>query len=116
VANADPLTVTWTVFPTNLLVAFPSGIPGLLDDGEDDEPLQAENSVASVAQDATWQAPSQKRRREMGVSVLDIALILVGSRTSGGKIEAALKLAGFWISENLTVPADYDLGVSVVIS
>src|SRR4029077_7318184 len=63
VANADPLTVTWTVFPTNLLVAVPSGTPGLLVDGEDDEPLQAENKVASVAQDATWQAPSQKRRR-----------------------------------------------------
>jgi hypothetical protein len=79
VANADPLTVTWTVFPTNLLVAFPSGIPGLpVDDGEDDEPLQAENSVASVAHDATWQAPSQKRRREIEVSVSDIALILGG--------------------------------------
>jgi hypothetical protein len=43
-----------------------------------DDPLQAENSVARVAQDATWQAPSQKRRREIELSVSDIALILMG--------------------------------------
>jgi hypothetical protein len=73
VASADPLTVTWTVFPTNLLAAFPSGTPGLLGaDGEDDEPLHAENKVASAAHDATWQASPQKRRREIGVSVSDI--------------------------------------------
>jgi hypothetical protein len=55
----------------------------LLDDGEDDEPLQAEKSVASVAQDATWQAPSQKRRREIDVSVSEIALVLIGLGPAG---------------------------------
>jgi hypothetical protein len=40
-------------------------------------PPQAENNVASVPQEATWQAPAQNRRRETGVFVCDIAMILV---------------------------------------
>jgi hypothetical protein len=75
--------VTWTLLPTNCPALLPSGdaAPPLGD--VDDEPLQAENSVASVAQDATWQAPSQKRRREIDVSVPDIALILIGLGSAG---------------------------------
>jgi hypothetical protein len=37
-----------------------------------DDPPQAENSVANVAPEATWQAPAQNRRRETGVFVSDI--------------------------------------------
>jgi hypothetical protein len=40
------------------------------DAGED--PPQAENNVASVALEATWQAPAQNRRRETGALVSDI--------------------------------------------
>jgi hypothetical protein len=36
--------------------------------GDDDPAPQAVNSVASVTPDATWQAPPQKRRREMQLS------------------------------------------------
>jgi hypothetical protein len=38
-----------------------------------ESPLHAENSVASVALDATWHAFSQNRRRETDVFVADIA-------------------------------------------
>jgi hypothetical protein len=46
------------------------------DVGDDDPPPQAENSVASVAPEAAWQAPAQNRRRET-MFVSDIAEILV---------------------------------------
>jgi hypothetical protein len=59
------------------------------DVGDDDPPPQAENSVASVAPEATWQAPAQNRRRETGVFVSDIAVILVraasATRGPGGQ-------------------------------
>jgi len=42
-----------------------------------DPPPHAVTSVASVAPDAIWQAPVQNCRREMGVYVSDIALVLV---------------------------------------
>jgi hypothetical protein len=48
------------------------------DDGDDDPAPQAVNSVASVTPDATWQAPPQNCRREMGEYKSDIALILIG--------------------------------------
>jgi hypothetical protein len=44
-----------------------------------DPSSQAENSVASVAQEAIWQASAQNRRRETGVFVSDIAVILVSA-------------------------------------
>ena len=43
-----------------------------LGDVGDDPPPQAENSVASVAPEATWQAPAQNRRRENDPFVSDI--------------------------------------------
>jgi hypothetical protein len=46
--------------------------------GDDDPPPHAENNVASVAPEATWQAPAQKSRRETDLFVSDIAVILVG--------------------------------------
>jgi hypothetical protein len=42
-------------------------LPG--DDGDEELLPQAVNSVASVAAEATWQAPPQNRRREISVSV-----------------------------------------------
>src|SRR5580765_1253642 len=76
-ANAEPATVTWTLLFANWPALLPSGdaAPPL---GDVDDELHAENSVASVAHDATWQAPSQNRRREIDVSVSEIALILIG--------------------------------------
>jgi hypothetical protein len=70
------------------------------DVGDDDPPPQAENNVASVAPEAAWQAPAQKRRRETAVFfVSDIAEI---PREAGescprawGKIEATRQLCGF---------------------
>jgi len=47
-----------------------------------DESSQAENSVASVAQEAIWQASAQKRRRETGVVVSDMAVILVSAASA----------------------------------
>jgi hypothetical protein len=44
-----------------------------------DPPSQAENSVASVAQEAIWQASAQNRRRETGVVVSDMSVILVSA-------------------------------------
>jgi hypothetical protein len=41
--------------------------------GDVGDPPQAENTVASVAQEATWQASAQNRRRETGACVSDIA-------------------------------------------
>jgi hypothetical protein len=43
--------------------------------GDVGDPPQAENTVARVAQEATWQASAQNRRRETGVFVSDIAVI-----------------------------------------
>ena len=45
--------------------------------GDVGDPPQPENNVASVAPDATWQAPAQNRRRETFVSVSDIVVTLV---------------------------------------
>jgi hypothetical protein len=49
------------------------------DVGDDDASSQAENSVASVAQEAIWQASAQNRRRETGVVVSDMSVILVSA-------------------------------------
>ena len=69
------------------------------DVGDDDPPPQAENSVASVAPEAAWQAPAQNRRRETAVFVSDIAEILVGWAVLpegwSGKIKATRKRPGF---------------------
>jgi hypothetical protein len=51
--------------------------PPLGDVGDDDPPPHAEARVASVAQEATWQASVQNRRRETDVFVFDIGVILV---------------------------------------
>src|SRR5262245_48790475 len=73
VASADPLTLTWTAEPANRpdsTSSFETGpLPGAVGEVGDvgDDPSQAETSVASVAQDASWQAPAQNRRRETGV-------------------------------------------------
>lgn len=70
----------------------------LLGDVGDDSPLQPENSVASAAPEAAWQAPAQNRRRETGTFVSDIAVILVETGQSCppgvGKIEATRERAG----------------------
>jgi hypothetical protein len=43
------------------------------DDDDDELPLQAVNSVASVTQEAAWQAPLQNCRREIEICESDIA-------------------------------------------
>jgi hypothetical protein len=52
------------------------------DVGDDDPSSQAENSVASVAQEAIWQASAQNRRRETGVVVSDMSVILVSAASA----------------------------------
>ena len=54
-----------------------------LGDVGDDDPPQVENSMASVAPEAAWQAPAQNSRRETGVCVSDIAVILVRGASAG---------------------------------
>ena len=71
-----------------------------LGDVGDEPPPQAVTRVASVAPEAIWQAPVQNCRREMGVYVSDIALILVRAFSAAlehqaGKIEATRKWADF---------------------
>ena len=95
-ATADPLTWTWTPVPVNRPALTPSMVAMPLGDvGEDDAPPQAENSVANVAPDATWQAPAQNRRRETGASVSDIAVRLMGGGNVGRNTGATRKTAGF---------------------
>ena len=57
--------------------------------GDVGDPPQAENSVASVAPEATWQAPAQNWRRETGAFVSDIAIFMTDSPVAGGNIRAA---------------------------
>ena len=79
-ASGDPAAVTSTVEPVNRPVNTPSFDPMPLGEVGDDGPSsQAANSVASVAQEAIWQASAQNRRRETGVFVSDIAVILVSA-------------------------------------
>jgi hypothetical protein len=56
------------------------------DVGEDDPSSQAENSVASVAQEAIWQASAQNRRRETGVVVSDMSVILVSAASAARRV------------------------------
>jgi len=58
--------------------------------GDVGDPPQGENSVASVAADATWQAPAQNRRRETFVSVSDIVVTLVRVADAGSAIPRPL--------------------------
>src|SRR5258706_5588143 len=60
-ATADPATVTCTPEPVNRPERTPSVEAMPL--GDVGDPPQAEDTVASVAQEATWQAPAQNRRR-----------------------------------------------------
>src|SRR5687767_3789796 len=67
--NVDPAVAIWTTEPpvvnrparTGSVDATPLG-----DVGDDDASPQAEASVASVAQEASWHASAQKSRRETG--------------------------------------------------
>jgi hypothetical protein len=77
-ANGDPAAVTCTAAPVNRPDSTPSLDPMPLGD-VGDPPSQAENSVASVAQEAIWQASAQNRRRETGVVVSDMSVILVSA-------------------------------------
>jgi hypothetical protein len=54
--------------------------------GDDDPSSQAENSVAIVAQDAIWQASVQNRRRDTGVVVSDMAVILVSAGSAARRM------------------------------
>ena len=108
-ANADPAAVTCTTDPVNRPDRTPSLEPMPLGDvGDDVPPAQAENSVASVAPEATWQAPAQNRRRETGAFVSDIAMILVraaiAARGSGGQNRGHSKTTDFPESE---VPGEF---------
>src|SRR6266545_1579189 len=87
-ANADPATETCTPEPVNRPDRTPSIEAMPL--GDVGDPPQAENSVASVAPDATWQAPAQNRRRETFVSVSDIVVTLVRVADAGSAIPRPL--------------------------
>ena len=82
-------------------------------------PPQAENSVASVAPEATWQAPAQNRRRETGAFVSDIAVILVRAASAaraGRQYRGHSQTTRFSsISSRWRVPADHQLGRGRVI-
>jgi hypothetical protein len=90
-------------------VLTPSREAALLGDVGDEPPPQAVNNVASVATEATWQAPPQNSRREMGADVSGIA-------QCDGKIEADRKWAGFSGQRRLIAPADHELACGRVIS
>src|SRR5438045_3239574 len=73
--NVDVPTVTRTPLPLNWPSTTASSVAavlGAVGEDEDEPPLQAVNSVASAAPDATWQAPPQNCRRETSVGVSDI--------------------------------------------
>jgi hypothetical protein len=56
------------------------------DVGDDDPSSHAENSVASVAQEAIWQASAQNRRLETGIVVSDMAVILVSAASAARRV------------------------------
>jgi hypothetical protein len=73
--------------------------------GDDPSPPQAENIVANVAPEATWQTPAQNRRRESGAEELDMAMLargraLPGQQRGQGRIDALSRerstMVGFW--------------------
>jgi hypothetical protein len=115
-ASADPVVVTCTVEPMNRpartlsFEAMPLGDVG-------DPPPQAEASVASVAQEATWQASAQNRRRETDVFVFGIGVILVRAASAAWKRAARSRPppndAVFLKQDARRVPADHRLGVMI---
>jgi hypothetical protein len=65
----------------------PANRPGTVPNGEADMPLgpvgdpsppQAENIVANVAPDATWQTPAQNRRRDREAEGFDMTMLARG--------------------------------------
>ncbi|MGH9347791.1 MAG: hypothetical protein ACRD26_11055 [Vicinamibacterales bacterium] len=81
------------------------------DVGDDDPPPQAENSVASVAPEATWQAPAQNRRRETGAFVSDIAIFVRGRPVPGGQYQGHSQTTRFFLNQqSLAVPLITDCG------
>jgi hypothetical protein len=97
-ASGDPAMVTWTRELANRPATLSSADAPLGEVGDDDPPPQAENSVASVAPPAAWQAPAQNRRR-VTAFVSDISVILVSRALMPdgrvGKFEAAFKRPAF---------------------
>jgi hypothetical protein len=93
-ANADPAAVTCTTEPVNRPDRTPSIEAMPLGDVGDPLP-HAENNVASVAPEATWQAPAKNRRRETGVFVSDIAILVRVGHCRVGNIKATRKRPGF---------------------
>jgi hypothetical protein len=61
-----------------------------------DDPPQPENQVASVAPDATRQAPAQKRRRETQVPASDIAVIQGERPMAEGQYQGHAKRSRFF--------------------
>src|SRR5262245_9205357 len=86
-ASADPVVVTCTLELANCPASVgssdvppPPPPPG---DVGDPSPLHAVASVASVAQEATWQAPAQNSRRERSWFDADIVILEWGREASG---------------------------------
>ena len=87
-SNADPAVLTRTVEPANWPGTLPNVEGAPLGDVGDPSPPQAETSVASVAQEATWHASAQNWRRETSVFVSDITEVLARA-SAAGRQEAA---------------------------
>ena len=76
-----------------------------------DEPPQAENSVATVAQEAAWHAPAQNRRRETGAFASVIVILMRAGQWRKRNIRATPQRPGFSrISRKGWAPVDHRLG------
>ena len=88
-----------------------------LGDVGDDDPPQAENSVASVAPEATWHAPAQNRRRETGTFVSDIAIFVRGRSVLVGQYQGPARTARFFLNQQyLARSRDHKLRFAQAIS
>ena len=76
-----------------------------------DEPPQAENSVATVAQEAAWHAPAQNLRRETGAIASVIVILMRVGQWRKRNIKATPQRHAFsGISRKGSAPADHRLG------
>ena len=84
----------------------------LLGDVGDDAPPHAVKSVASVAPEATWQAPVQNWRREIGEVVSDMARIVEREPCPARQYRGQPKMSAFFAGRHPRQgEADHGLGL-----